>query len=67
MPIFGRSTPRSHERIGDICVEILTTGHANDRAFAWNMIHEQRVNEDWGEYCIGNMAPPVLRIVFETQ
>jgi hypothetical protein len=51
MRVFGRSTFRTHGRLAIICEEILSRpdGDNNDYALAWNLIHDRRVAEDWGE------------------
>jgi hypothetical protein len=61
MPIFGRNTAKEHRQLGPVCDEILhtTDSTADDRAFAWNLIHEQRVGEDWGEHWFHEYGKPI--------
>jgi hypothetical protein len=55
--IFGRDTSLSHGEIALACAEMLNAPEdaaerdrvLNDRALAWNLIHDIRVNEPWAE------------------
>jgi hypothetical protein len=59
MRIFGRETSRTHASLALICDEILHRSDLNDRAFAWNLIYDQRVNEDWAEYWYQEYGQPL--------
>src|SRR5580698_7950795 len=57
MRIFGRDTTREHRKLGDICADLTSSPDPNDRAFAWNMLHDRRINEAWGEYWYREYGP----------
>lgn len=61
MRIFGRETSKTHGRLAVVCEEILssTASSENDRACAWNLLHDQRVVEDWGEAWYLRYGQPV--------
>ena len=68
MRVFGRSPSGAHAKLGLICEELLTQAGSgppsggfgpNDRAFAWNLVHDGRVNPDWAEYWYQEYGSPV--------
>ena len=59
MRIFGRETAVQHRNLGSVCSDVTSSSDPNDRAFGWNMIHEQRVNEGWGEYWYHEYGRPL--------
>jgi len=52
MQIFGRDTLGGHADLAFVCEELLGSPRygTNDRSFAWNLVHERRVSDDWGEF-----------------
>jgi hypothetical protein len=61
MRIFGRNSSGPYDKLGLICEELLTEVRfgANDRGFAWNLVHDGRVNPDWAEYWYREYGAPV--------
>ena len=49
MRIFGCETSEVHGQIAEVCRQLLddAANDANDRSFAWNLIHDHRVGKEW--------------------
>ena len=60
MRVFGRNPSSTQAKLGLICEELLTQAryNFNDRAFAWNVVHDGRVNPDWAEYWYREYGTP---------
>jgi len=51
MRVFGREASGALANLALVCEELLERrDQVNDQAFAWNLIHDLRVNPDWAEY-----------------
>jgi hypothetical protein len=58
MRVFGRETDRPHAAIALVCDELLHSASLNDCAFAWNVIYDHRVNEEWGDHWYREYGQP---------
>jgi hypothetical protein len=58
--IFGRETKLEYGILGDVCLNVLTQvpPEDNDRAVAWNLMHERRVDDQWGDFWFRQNGQP---------
>ena len=61
MRAFGSNSSGICANLGLICEEILTEASfgPNDRTFAWNLLHDGRVNPEWADYWYRQYGKPI--------